>query len=213
MPKQTTTQKKRGGGHPSQLNSGHPQKKRLYTFISDDQLEVFIDLIYKGKKSIKQAARATNIPYENAKVLNRLFQKEGRVYRINSISTQNPLQATANSNRAKKIPKTKGFELMKNRPIFYNYKIEKQGRRRHQDKPSMKVLIDLNEEIGAHGGQTASRIHAWPSESSDDENSQILKMVEHDGLNVAPLRHTFPGRADEEQGLYQLPVCNLATDR
>ena len=79
--------------------------------------------------TIKTAAQASNIPYENAKVLNRLFKREGRVCRINSMSSK---KATGNPPKRGgskfKIVSKSAMDNIK--PLFYSYKIEKKTRKR-----------------------------------------------------------------------------------
>lgn len=43
---------------------------------------LFIDLVQNKKMLIREAAEITNIGYENAKVINRVYKKEGRDFRL-----------------------------------------------------------------------------------------------------------------------------------
>ena len=43
---------------------------------------LFIDLVQNKKMLIREAAEITNIGYENAKVINRVYKNDGRDFRL-----------------------------------------------------------------------------------------------------------------------------------
>lgn len=49
---------------------------RQYIQVTDQQRKELIRLIYKAGESIARAAKLTNIPYDNAKAINRTYKKE-----------------------------------------------------------------------------------------------------------------------------------------
>ena len=59
--------------------------KRVYKFITDLQRQQFLDCMLQPRTTIKQAALNCNIPYENAKLINRVYNNEGRAHRLKSI--------------------------------------------------------------------------------------------------------------------------------
>lgn len=56
---------------------------RQYIQVTDEQRNELVKLIHKEKFSIAKASKATNIPYDNAKAINRTYMKEERVKKIN----------------------------------------------------------------------------------------------------------------------------------
>lgn len=62
------------------------RQKRVYQFISDTQRKELLALLEDPAISIKQASRLCNIPYENAKLINRVYKNEGRTKRLKQIS-------------------------------------------------------------------------------------------------------------------------------
>ena len=71
--------------HSESSDPNTTKDKRLYKFIPNQRRLKFIDMIYNHQATIKEAAIKCAIPYENAKVLNRLFKKEGRILRKNKL--------------------------------------------------------------------------------------------------------------------------------
>ena len=56
---------------------------RQYIQVTDQQRGELVRLIHEQKYSIARAAKATNIPYDNAKAINRTYLKEERISKIN----------------------------------------------------------------------------------------------------------------------------------
>ena len=56
---------------------------RQYTQVTDSQRSQLVKLIHERSYSIAKAAKATGIPYDNAKAINRTYTKERRVEKIN----------------------------------------------------------------------------------------------------------------------------------
>ena len=56
--------------------------------MTDEERRQLLEFIYNEKMSIVDAAKIVNIPYENAKVINQLFIKEGRVCRKYKLSQE-----------------------------------------------------------------------------------------------------------------------------
>lgn len=50
--------------------------------VTDDQRSTLVKLIHFENYSIARAAKATNIPYDNAKAINRTYVREERVAKI-----------------------------------------------------------------------------------------------------------------------------------
>lgn len=55
---------------------------RHYTQITDEKRAHLVRLIHSNGYSIAKAAKEVNIPYDNAKAINRTFNKEERVKKI-----------------------------------------------------------------------------------------------------------------------------------
>jgi transposase len=58
--------------------------------VSDQQRMLFIDLVQNKQMLIREAAEITNIGYENAKVINRVFKQDGRNIRLTSKNRKTP---------------------------------------------------------------------------------------------------------------------------
>lgn len=56
---------------------------RQYVQVTDRQRIELIRLIHSENYSIAKAAKATEIPYDNAKAINRTYLRERRVNKIN----------------------------------------------------------------------------------------------------------------------------------
>lgn len=56
---------------------------RQYVQVTDTQRIDLIRLIHQEAYSIAKASKATGIPYDNAKAINRTYLKERRVNKIN----------------------------------------------------------------------------------------------------------------------------------
>jgi molybdenum-dependent DNA-binding transcriptional regulator ModE len=56
---------------------------RQYVQVTDTQRLELIRLIHQEAYSIAKASKATGIPYDNAKAINRTYLKERRVNKIN----------------------------------------------------------------------------------------------------------------------------------
>lgn len=56
---------------------------RVYTQVTDEQRAELVRLINEEGFSIAKAAKRTDIPYDNAKAINRTYRKERRVNKIN----------------------------------------------------------------------------------------------------------------------------------
>lgn len=59
--------------------------RRRYTFITDTQRLKFLSLLQHTQMTIKQASTLCEIPYENAKLINKIYNEDGRLYRMNKI--------------------------------------------------------------------------------------------------------------------------------
>ena len=55
---------------------------RRYVQVTDTLRQNLVDLIHHSNYSIAQAAKATGIPYDNAKAINRTFCREKRIVKI-----------------------------------------------------------------------------------------------------------------------------------
>ena len=56
---------------------------RQYVQVTDKQRKDLVYLINEKKYSIAKAAKETDIPYDNAKAINRTYNKEKRIQKIN----------------------------------------------------------------------------------------------------------------------------------
>lgn len=56
---------------------------RQYVQVTDQQRSQLVNLIHHHKYSIAKASKVTNIPYDNAKAINRTYTREQRVKKIN----------------------------------------------------------------------------------------------------------------------------------
>ena len=56
---------------------------RQYEQVTDQQRHELIRLIHQESHSIAKASKATGIPYDNAKAINRTYLRERRVHKIN----------------------------------------------------------------------------------------------------------------------------------
>ena len=56
---------------------------RQYVQVTDQQRSQLVKLIHEQNYSIARASKATNIPYDNAKAINRTYTREQRVQKIN----------------------------------------------------------------------------------------------------------------------------------
>jgi molybdenum-dependent DNA-binding transcriptional regulator ModE len=56
---------------------------RQYTQVTDQQRAELVRLIHDEGLSIAEAAKKTDVPYDNAKAINRTFLKEKRIIKIN----------------------------------------------------------------------------------------------------------------------------------
>ena len=55
---------------------------RQYIQISDQKRNKLISFINEGNMSIAKAAKTVGIPYDNAKAINRTYQREQRISKI-----------------------------------------------------------------------------------------------------------------------------------
>ena len=55
---------------------------RQYVQVTDEQRSTLVRLIHQENFSIARAAKTTNIPYDNAKAINRTYVREERVAKI-----------------------------------------------------------------------------------------------------------------------------------
>ena len=55
---------------------------KKYKYIPDEDRERLIHLVHTEGETIKKAAEMCNIPYENAKVINKVFVDEGRTLKM-----------------------------------------------------------------------------------------------------------------------------------
>lgn len=55
---------------------------RQYIQVSDEQRRLLVHLIQRNNYSISQASKAVDVPYDNAKAINRTFLKENRTRKI-----------------------------------------------------------------------------------------------------------------------------------
>ena len=55
------------------------ESRRHYQSISNDKRVELIRLVHEEKRSVKDAAKMLEIPYENAKAINKVYKREGRV--------------------------------------------------------------------------------------------------------------------------------------
>lgn len=60
---------------------GQYTESKQYQYISNEQRRRLIDHIHTYKLSISKASKIVGIPYENAKVINAIYVKEGRTDR------------------------------------------------------------------------------------------------------------------------------------
>jgi molybdenum-dependent DNA-binding transcriptional regulator ModE len=56
---------------------------RQYTQVTDQQRAELVRLIHDEGLSIAEAAKKSDVPYDNAKAINRTFLKEKRIIKIN----------------------------------------------------------------------------------------------------------------------------------
>jgi molybdenum-dependent DNA-binding transcriptional regulator ModE len=56
---------------------------RQYTQVTDQQRAELVRLIHDEGLSIAQAAKKADVPYDNAKAINRTYLKEKRIIKIN----------------------------------------------------------------------------------------------------------------------------------
>lgn len=56
---------------------------RQYVQVTDDQRRELVRLIHEHNYSIAKASKATDVPYDNAKAINRTYLKENRIKKIN----------------------------------------------------------------------------------------------------------------------------------
>ncbi len=56
---------------------------RQYVQVTDEQRRNLVRMIHNDGKSIASAAKIADIPYDNAKAINRTYLKEKRVHKIN----------------------------------------------------------------------------------------------------------------------------------
>ena len=56
---------------------------RQYVQVTDEQRKELVRLIHEHNFSIARASKATEIPYDNAKAINRTYLKEARINKIN----------------------------------------------------------------------------------------------------------------------------------
>ena len=56
---------------------------RQYVQVTDEQRRELVRLIHKEGYSIAKASKTTEIPYDNAKAINRTYQREKRINKIN----------------------------------------------------------------------------------------------------------------------------------
>ena len=56
---------------------------RQYTQVTDEQRGELVRLIHEESLSIAKAAKMADIPYDNAKAINRTYLKEQRIIKIN----------------------------------------------------------------------------------------------------------------------------------
>jgi uncharacterized protein YpmB len=75
---------------------------KSYTLLSNKQRQELCRLIHQEGLTIKEAARRVNIPYPNAKAVNKTFQKEGRTVKkhYKFIEDEEEVQEIANVQRA-----------------------------------------------------------------------------------------------------------------
>jgi molybdenum-dependent DNA-binding transcriptional regulator ModE len=57
---------------------------RQYVQVTDEQRRDLVRMIHNEGQSIASAAKLADIPYDNAKAINRTYLKEKRVHKINS---------------------------------------------------------------------------------------------------------------------------------
>ena len=93
MSKGTEKEKSSGFGHPrpSRANkfTGKFNQTKKYKYICDEARQRLIYLIHTEQMNIKNAAEICDIPYENAKVINKVFIDEGRVKKMpNQVSSK-----------------------------------------------------------------------------------------------------------------------------
>ena len=67
-------------------HTGFYRVSKSYIVVSNEKRQELIDLISTKGMRICDAARACQISYENAKVINQVYRKEGRTNRHYSIS-------------------------------------------------------------------------------------------------------------------------------
>jgi hypothetical protein len=56
---------------------------RQYVQVTDEQRRELVRLIHEHNYSIAKASKATDVPYDNAKAINRTYLKENRIKKIN----------------------------------------------------------------------------------------------------------------------------------
>ena len=56
---------------------------RQYVQVTDEQRKELVRLIHHHNYSIAKASKATDVPYDNAKAINRTYIKENRINKIN----------------------------------------------------------------------------------------------------------------------------------
>lgn len=56
---------------------------RQYVQVTDEQRRELVRLIHEHNYSIAKASKATDVPYDNAKAINRTYLRENRIKKIN----------------------------------------------------------------------------------------------------------------------------------
>lgn len=64
-------------------NTHNNQMVRQYVQVTDEQRRELVRLIHEHNYSIAKASKATDVPYDNAKAINRTYLKENRIKKIN----------------------------------------------------------------------------------------------------------------------------------
>lgn len=64
----------------SRYTGDYTDKKHYYN-VTNEQRERFVHLLDTTSMRICDAARRCDIPYENAKVINKIYKRQGRVHR------------------------------------------------------------------------------------------------------------------------------------
>ncbi|CDW80058.1 UNKNOWN [Stylonychia lemnae] len=77
----------------------HQLMVRKYIQINDEQRRQFLRLVHQEGFSISKASKLASIPYDNAKVINRIYQREQRVNKINFRHRHRPQKCFENDER------------------------------------------------------------------------------------------------------------------